>query len=177
MLERLKSKGSYPIVFLTLIVLISVSLLLYINTFTSEIVETQKQAKIKAALEQIFPELTGFEEDGEIFIIYEGDDIAGYTFIASGSGYSGVISMLIGINIDYTIRDVAVLSHTETPGLGSKITEEAFTAQFIGLGTDEIVLSKDNGKIDAITGATISSRAVTEAIQEKMIETVERLSN
>jgi len=177
MLERLKSKGSYPIVFLTLIVLISVSLLLYINTFTSEIVETQKQAKIKAALEQIFPELTGFEEDGEIFIIYEGDDIAGYTFIASGSGYSGVISMLVGINIDYTIRDVAVLSHTETPGLGSKITEEAFTAQFIGLGTDEIILSKDNGKIDAITGATISSRAATEAIQEKMIETVERLSN
>jgi len=177
MLERLKSKGSYPIVFLTLIVLISVSLLLYINTFTSEIVETQKQAKIKAALEQIFPELTGFEEDGEIFIIYEGDDIAGYTFIASGSGYSGVISMLVGINIDYTIRDVAVLSHTETPGLGSKITEKAFTAQFIGLGTDEIALSKDNGKIDAITGATISSRAATEAIQEKMIETVERLSN
>lgn len=177
MLERLKSNGSYPIVFLTLIVLISVSLLLYINTFTSEIVETQKQAKIKAALEQIFPELTGFEEDGEIFIIYEGDDIAGYTFIASGSGYSGVISMLVGINIDYAIRNVAILSHTETPGLGSKITEEAFTAQFIGLGTDEIALSKDNGKIDAITGASISSRAVTEAIQEKMIETVERLSN
>jgi len=55
MLERLKSKGSYPIVFLTLIVLISVSLLLYINSFTSEIVEAQNQAKIKAALEKIFP--------------------------------------------------------------------------------------------------------------------------
>ena len=177
MLERLKSKGSYPIVFLTLIVLISVSLLLYINTFTSEIVKAQNQAKIKAALEQIFPELTEFEEDGEIYIIYEDADIIGYTFIASGSGYSGEINILVGINSDYAIKDVAILSHTETPGLGSKITEEAFTGQFIGLDTGDMALSKDGGKIDAITGATISSRAVTEAIQKKMIEMIEKLSN
>ncbi len=177
MLERLKSKGLYPIVFLTLIVLISVSLLLYINSFTSEIVEAQNQAKIKAALEKIFPELTEFEEDGEIYIIYENADIAGYTFITSGSGYGGKINMLVGINKDYAIRDVAILSHTETPGLGSKITEEAFTGQFIGLETGDVALSKDGGRIDAITGATISSRAVTEAIQEKMIEMIEKLSN
>ncbi|HAJ95067.1 MAG TPA: hypothetical protein DCP02_02425 [Actinobacteria bacterium] len=177
MLERLKSNGSYPIVFLTLIVLISVSLLLYINTFTSEIVEAQNQAKIKAALEQIFPELTGFEENEGISIIYEGDNIVGYTFETSRNGYSGAINILVGINKDYTIRNVAILSHTETPGLGSKITEEAFTGQFIGLDTGGIALSKDGGNIDAITGATISSRAVTEAIQEKMIEIIEELSD
>jgi len=85
--------------------------------------------------------------------------------------------MLVGINKDYAIRDVAILSHTETPGLGSKITEEAFTGQFIGLETGDVALSKDGGRIDAITGATISSRAVTEAIQEKMIEIIEKLSN
>ena len=177
MFERLKSKGSYPIVFLTIIVLVSVSLLLYINTFTSEIVEAQNQAKIKAALEQIFPELTRFEEDGDIYIIYENTDITGYTFIASGSGYSGKINILVGIDKDHTIRDVAILSHTETPGLGSRITEEVFAGQFTGLETGDIALSRDGGKIDAITGATISSRAVTEAIQEKMIEIIERLSN
>ncbi len=177
MLERLKSKGSYPIVFLTLIVLMSVSLLLYINSFTSEIVEAQNQAKIKVALEKIFPELTEFKEDGDIYIIYENADIAGYTFIASGSGYSGKINMLVGINKDHTIRDVAILSHTETPGLGSKITEEAFTGQFMDLEIGDMALSKDGGKIDAITGATISSRAVTEVIQEKMIEIIEKLSN
>lgn len=177
MLERLKSKGSYPIIFLTIIVLISVSLLLFINTFTSEVVEAQRQAKIKAALEQIFPKLTKFEEDGDIYIIYEDADLAGYTFTASKNGYSGVINILVGINNDYTIKDVIILSHTETPGLGSKITEEAFTDQFIGLDTEGIALSKNGGKIDAITGATISSRAVTEGIQEKMIEIIEKLSN
>jgi len=177
MLERLKSKGSYPIIFLTLIVLISVSLLLYINTFTSEIVEDQNQAKIKGALEQIFPELTRFEENEGISIIYKGDSIVGYTFETSRNGYSGAIDILVGINKDYTIRDVAILSHTETPGLGSRITEEKFTGQFISLDSGNIALSKDGGKIDAITGATISSRAVTEAIQEKMIEIIEKLSN
>jgi len=176
MLERLKSKRFYPIVFLALIVLVSVSLLLYIDTFTSEVVEAQNKAKIQAVLESIFPELTDFEEDGDLFVIYEGDNIAGYTFLASGNGYSGIISMLVGINTDYTIKDLAILSQTETPGLGSKITEKEFTGQFVGLTLDDIVLSGDGGSIDSITGATISSRAVTETIREKMAGIIEMLS-
>jgi electron transport complex protein RnfG len=157
-------------------VLISVSLLLYLNTFTSEVVEAQNKAKIQAILESIFPDLTDFEEDGDLFIIYDGDSIIGYTFLASGNGYSGVISMLVGINPDYTIKDVAILSQTETPGLGSKITEKEFTDQFIGLSSTDLVLSRDGGSIDAITGATISSRAVTDTIKGKMAETIEMLS-
>jgi electron transport complex protein RnfG len=176
MLERLKSKRFYPIVFLTIIVLVSVSLLLYINTFTSEVVEAQNKAKIQAVLESIFPELTDFEEDSGLFVIYEGDSIAGYTFLASGNGYSGAISMLVGINPDYTIKDVAILSQTETPGLGSRITEKEFTGQFAGLAADDIVLSKDGGSIDAVTGATISSRAVTDTIREEMAGIKEMLS-
>jgi len=176
MLEKLKSKRLYSVVFLTLVVLISVSLLLWINSFTSVIVKTQREAKIKGILESIFPELTEFEESGEIFIVYEGDNIAGYTFIATGSGYGGPIDILVGMNTDYTLRDMEVLSHTETPGLGNKIIEEPFTEQFEGLRVDEIALSRDGGKIDAITGATISSRAVTEAIQDRMIEIIEILS-
>jgi electron transport complex protein RnfG len=177
MLERLKSRSLYPIVFLTVIVLISVSLLLYINSFTSGVVEAQERIRIRAVLESIFPDLTRFEEEDELFIIYEGETVAGYTFIASGNGYSGVIDMLVGINNDYTIKDIAILSHTETPGLGSRITEEAFTGQFTGLGLDDVVLSKDGGSVDAITGATISSRAVADAVRDKMIQVIEKLSN
>jgi electron transport complex protein RnfG len=176
MLERLKSKRFYPIVFLAIIVLVSASLLLYINTFTSEVVEAQNKAKIQAVLESIFPELTDFEEDGDLFVIYEGDSITGYTFLASGNGYSGVISMLVGINPDYTIKDVAILSQTETPGLGSKITEKEFTGQFVGLASTDLGLSRDGGSIDAISGATISSRAVTDTIKEKMAGIIEMLS-
>jgi electron transport complex protein RnfG len=176
MLERLKSRRFYPIVFLTIIVLVSVSLLLYINTFTSGVVEAQNRAKIQSVLESIFPGLTDFEEDGDLFIIYEGDSVAGYTFLASGNGYSGEISMLVGINPDYSIKDVAILSQTETPGLGSRITEKEFTGQFAGLMVDDVVLSKDGGSIDAITGATISSRAVTDTIRGKMAGIIKILS-
>ena len=176
MLERLKSKRLYSVVFLTIVVLISVSLLLGINSFTSVVVKAQTEAKIKSILESIFPDLTSFQESGEIFIVYEGDNIAGYTFIAVGNGYGGPINILVGMNTDHTLRDMEVLSHTETPGLGSKIIEEPFTEQFVGLVADEIALSRDGGKIDAITGATISSRAVVSAIQEKMLEIIEILS-
>lgn len=177
MLEKLKSKRLYPIVFLTIVVLISVSLLLYINSFTSTVVEAQNRTRIKTVLENIFPDLTGFEEEEDLFVIYEGNNIAGYTFIASGNGYSGIISILVGMNNDYTIKDIAILSQTETPGLGSEITEKSFTDQFIGLGADEIILSGDGGNVDAITGATISSKAVTDAVREKMVGIIEKLSN
>lgn len=177
MLERLKSKRLYSVVFLTLVVLISVSLLLWINSFTSAIVETQKENKIKSTLESIFPDLTGFEESDDIFIVYEGEQITGYAFIATGNGYGGTLSILVGINQDYSIKGIEVLSHTETPGLGGKITEETFTGQFEGLLADDVALSKDGGKIDAITGATISSRAAASAIQKRMIEVIEILSN
>lgn len=176
MLERLKSKRLYSIVFLTLVVLVSVSLLLWINSFTSVVVEEQRQARIKSILESIFPELTGFEESGEIINVYEDNKIIGHTFIATGRGYSGKISVFVGIDPDYSIEGMEVLSHTETPGLGNKITEEPFTEQFLGLDADEIALSRDGGKIDAITGATISSRAVTLAVQERMFEIIEILS-
>lgn len=176
MLERLKSKRLYSVVFLTLVVLISVSLLLWINSFTSVVVEAQNDAKIKSILESIFPELTEFKESGEIFIVYESDDIAGYTFIATGGGYGGPINIFVGIGPDYSIRNIEILSHTETPGLGNKITEDPFIKQFEGLLVEDIALSRDGGKIDAITGATISSRAVTEAIQDRMIEVIEILS-
>jgi Na+-translocating ferredoxin:NAD+ oxidoreductase subunit G len=177
MLERLKSKKFYPVIFLTLIVLISVSLLLYINSFTSAVVEVQKKARIKSVLEKVFPQLTDFEEEGDIYIIYGGDTVQGYAFTASGSGYGGEISMLVGLDTDYRIKDVAILSHSETPGLGGRITEQSFTGQFKGLETGDIALSKDGGRIDAITGATISSRAVTEAVYEKMADVIEKLSD
>jgi Na+-translocating ferredoxin:NAD+ oxidoreductase subunit G len=175
MLERLKSKRFYPVIFLTIIVLVSVSLLLYINTFTSEVVEAQNRARIQEVLQSIFPDLTDFQEDEGLIIIYKGDSIEGYAFTASGSGYSGAINMLVGINPDHNIKDISILSQTETPGLGSRITEKEFTEQFAGLAPDDIVLSRDGGSIDAITGATISSRAVTDAVREEMSRVIEML--
>ncbi len=173
--KRILSNKAYPVVFLAVLVLITVSLLVWVNSFTAPVVEALRQARIKSILEEIYPDLTRYEVENEVFIIYSNDEVRGYAVLAGSNGYSGKISLLVGINTDGSIKDVSVISHTETPGLGSRITEKSFTDQFKGLDTEEIALSRDGGKIDAITGATISSEAVVEAVQESMIDSISDL--
>lgn len=84
----------------------------------------------------------------------------------SKNGFSGKIELIIGISMDGTILGYKVIEHAETQGLGSKITEKKFSDQFVGLNTksSEYKLSNDGGEVDALTGATISSKAVVDAI-------------
>jgi electron transport complex protein RnfG len=72
------------------------------------------------------------------------------------------------MDVSGAITGVQVLEHTETPGLGAKITTAAWTDQFKGKTRDEVALKKDGGSIDAIAAATISSRALTRAIHDGM---------
>jgi electron transport complex protein RnfG len=85
----------------------------------------------------------------------------------SSKGYSGDIFIMVGFNMKGEILNVSVIEHKETPGLGSKMTSPSFVKQFLGMNPGEVTLKvkKDGGNIDAITGATISSRAYTQAIQ------------
>jgi electron transport complex protein RnfG len=73
---------------------------------------------------------------------------------------------MVGLKPDGTIFDTKVLEHQETPGLGTKMMEPRFKDQFVGKnpGTDKIKVKKDGGEIDAITAATISSRAFCDAV-------------
>ena len=86
-------------------------------------------------------------------------------------GFGGEISIMVGFNADGSIRNYQVLKHAETPGLGSKMQEWFRTDKnhqsILGLnpGKGEMTVSKDGGNIDAITAATISSRAFIDAIQ------------
>src|SRR3989338_1342364 len=119
---------------------------------------------------------------------------AGYVFIAEKYGYSSVIETMVGIKSDGSITGVRVLSQNETPGLGAKIVEVAsdrtlwgalkqlfseeketgnkispyFTEQFKGLNVKRLELSK--GSVQAITGATISSKACVDSIKLKATE-------
>ncbi|MEK6782292.1 MAG: RnfABCDGE type electron transport complex subunit G [Bacteroidota bacterium] len=85
----------------------------------------------------------------------------------SSKGYSGNIWLMVGFNMKGEILNIFVIDHKETPGLGSKMTTPAFLKQFLGINPNQLNLKvkKDGGDVDAITGATISSRAFTEAIQ------------
>lgn len=86
----------------------------------------------------------------------------------SDNGFGGRIELIIGMLMDGTVTGYKVIEQKETPGLGSKISENKFAGQFVGLNSllNNFSLKKDGGEIDAITGATISSRAVTEAVKK-----------
>ncbi|MCG8401928.1 MAG: RnfABCDGE type electron transport complex subunit G, partial [Firmicutes bacterium] len=84
----------------------------------------------------------------------------------SPDGYGGEIRLMVGFDTEGVVTGTSVLSHTETPGLGAKMTEESFQAQFRGIdpAREPLAVVKDGGTIDALTAATISSRAFVEAI-------------
>ena len=86
----------------------------------------------------------------------------------SDKGYGGDISIMVGISPDGSIINTAVMSQKETPGLGTKMKEPKFKDQFKGKNPGSYILKvkKDGGNVDAITAATISSRAYCEAIEK-----------
>ena len=175
MSNKILSNKAYPVVFLAVIVIVSVVLLMVVNSLTSSIVESRRVEEITGILENIFPEMSKYELEDEVYIIYEDGEKAGYAFMASGSGYGGNIDIMVGLDSGFGIKGVSILSQTETPGVGNKITESSFTDQFKGLSASDIALKSEGGKIDAITGATISSRAVVNAVKEKMVEILDTL--
>ena len=113
-------------------------------------------------------------EDGSELLCYpakkDGQLVATAVETITSKGFGGDISLIIGFLNDGTIHDVAVLDHKETPGLGDKIDikKSKFSAQFKNQNPASFVLKvkKDGGDVDAITAATISSRAFCEAVQQ-----------
>ena len=82
-------------------------------------------------------------------------------------GYGGDIQITVGVTKDGTVSGVSILSISETAGLGMRATEAKFQEQYVGKNTDKFYVSKDGGEgepIDAISGATITSRAFTGAV-------------
>jgi Na+-translocating ferredoxin:NAD+ oxidoreductase subunit G len=104
----------------------------------------------------------------EFFPAKKGDELVGMAIkTKSAKGYSGDIWLMVGFTISGEIQNVFVIEHKETPGLGSKMTTPKFVDQFLNKHPEQMKLKvkKEGGDVDAITGATISSRAYAEAIQ------------
>ena len=181
--------GSYPIVFLTLVVLLSVVALTLVDGVTAERIAANKREAIKQMLAALFPTMADFvydeetglyslyderavsvdEETGES-VVLPGFPAVGYAFMTNGKGYGGKIGILVGLETSRALRGIRVISHQETPGLGAKITNTDFLGQFAGLIPDQLALARDGGAVDAITGATISARAVAEGVAAGLID-------
>ena len=102
----------------------------------------------------------------EVCTVDGGD--TGYVITATdGEGYGGDIQVTVGITADGTVSGVSFLSISETAGLGMKATEPSFYEQYVGVQAEQFYVSKDGGQgepIDALSGATITTRAVTGAV-------------
>jgi len=171
-----KQRGSmYPIVFLTLVVFLSVASLTVMDSMTREKILAAQQTEIQEMLATLFPSLETFQfdENSGKYTILNGATTIGQARMLQAGGYGGAIDILIGIEPDGRLRGIRIISQQETPGLGAKIVDSQFLDQFVGLSVNELNLSRDGGSVDAITGATISTRAVVDAVRETVRDSFE----
>lgn len=154
-------------VILFLVSAIVAALLGLVNSITAPRIEELKAEKMAKAMSEVLP-ASGYEQ-----VDYTGDDVniqsvyqaadAGWVVDVIESGSQGNIEMMVGIKADGTVSGVSVISHSETSGLGAVAAStgadgQAFRSQFVGL--TNAAVTKDGGTVDAISGATITSRAV-----------------
>jgi len=162
---------------LTLICVVAAGLLAGVNSLTRSKIIAQALAEEQAALKEVMPGAVKFTEvkSGQEILYYRALDsqnsLIGFVFKASGKGYSSVIETLTGIFLDGKISAIKVISLNETPGLGMRVAENSFTRQF----NSQDVLNLSG--VQAIAGATISSRAVMDSVVKKAQELQELIKN
>ena len=142
-----------------------------INSITAPVIAQLKAEKLQNAINEVLPgggESVEYTDDsGWVSAVYQSE--SGYAVeVTPTTGFNGGITMMVGIDNDGKVLGISVVSQTETAGLGAVCAAttsagESFRGQFVGMG-GEIKVDKDGGQIDAITGATITSRAVCDGI-------------
>ena len=168
------------ILVLSIIAMICGFLLSTVRTMTEEKIEEQILVNIKGpAIQSVLSQSSNNPIVDRIEIVHDGvplavfmgkkdGDVWGVAFETDGAGYGGRIGVMLGIDIGQSvISGIGILTHQETPGLGSMISETIFTDKFKGRSINDVFkVKKDNGTIDAISGATNSSRGVCEAVEK-----------
>ena len=153
---------------LLLITAVVAAALAFVNSVTAPIIAQLKAEKTQAAIAQVLPggydeEITDYADaTGLVSKVYKGAN--GYALEVKPSGFDNTITMMVGIDNEGKVIGISVVSHTETAGLGAVAAEntskgEAFRANFVG-AAGSVSVTKDGGTVEAITGATITSRAI-----------------
>ena len=155
------------VITLSVICLVCSALLGVVYSVTKAPIEAAELAKINNAIKAVVPECNNnpseemMKVEGSVVYPAKMDGtIVGYAIKVNASGFSGPLQMMVGFR-DGTIYNTSVISHSETPGLGAKITGEIPTrTQIVGKNpaSSNLTVTKDGGEIDAITASTITSR-------------------
>ena len=157
---------------LTLIAVLSAGLLAWVKTITNEPIRLAEEKKQTEALQQVLPAFDKIEteddEDGVVYKAYQNNHWVGTAVECTGNGFSGDIVVMVGFDNKHQLIDYVVLKQTETPGLGTKmVTWFKEKANLKGREMDlnnPLKVNKDGGDVQAITAATISSRAFLQAV-------------
>lgn len=155
------------------------------NYAKPQINQNQEKA-IKKAIFNIFPSTKDYKlkhiKEKEVYFCYDkSKKLIGYAFQASGMGYQGKIIIMVGLNKDLDrLTGIEILNHSETPGLGGKLVKEEFKKQFKGLKIHPTIeytkgLPEKDNQIQAITGATVTSKSVVSILNRKVKEVIEVL--
>lgn len=199
-MEKIKSSLPNMVMSLGLITILAALILGGVYSLTvNEIAEAEKNAQVEA-ISEVVPEFdnnpldeqfvyianAGTKDEFEI-VVYparKGEELVGAAVKSlSRNGFSGEIVIMYGFKADGSVTNYKVLKHAETAGLGAKMQEwfrmDKGNRSVIGLnpGNDDVRVSKDGGKVDAITAATITSRAFLESLNDAYRAYVELQNN
>lgn len=173
------------VVVLTLVASGAGLILSVVESVTREPIAEQRRLETLRALQAVLPPADNAVDEDVVTLVtgqdrrgrdlqrtfYRGrqnGELTGIAFTTvAPDGYSGDIVIMVGIQPDGTVAGIEILRHSETPGLGDKVTQPAFKQNFVGKNLDNADwrVKKDGGEFDQITGATISPRAVVGAVR------------
>lgn len=164
-------------VILFIITGVAAFILAAVNSVTEPIISANEAQKQELAMKKVLPAAESFDNNGmmdyvtneivtDAYSAEKDGEIFGYAVIVKPMGYGGEISMVVGVDRNGNVAGVDITSQSETAGLGANCTKDEFKDKFIGK-TEGIEVVKNNAKdnqIDAMTSATITSKAVTQGV-------------
>jgi Na+-translocating ferredoxin:NAD+ oxidoreductase subunit G len=175
-------QAAHMILTLSLIGMLSGGILAFVSNWASPLIAQRELEAKEAAIFQVQPEAASYEqvavEEMEVYQVFDtSGEPVGYAMVTGGNGFQSFIKMMIGLSQDLnTITAIEILSHNETPGLGTKITEPEYKDQYLGLSTTPNIVWVKGVEPDApnevqtVTGATISSSTVVEIVDDAVAE-------
>lgn len=181
MSEAVKTQKSSSEMFRLVITLFAISaicamLLGMVNAITADPIQQAQKEKTQAAMQEVlaadtYSELDYAGSDATVVTVYQAGD-AGYVVQVQPSGFGGVIDMMVGVDRAGSCTGVSIVEMSETAGLGANASKEEFRQQFVGQ-SGTVAVTKDGGTIDALTGATITSRAVSNGVTSALAAVAE----
>lgn len=175
-------KAAHIILTLTFLGIIAGALLAVVNNWASPRIEANKKAETERAIFLVQPEGKSYDQlkeaDFEVYKVFDKNkSFVGYSLVFEGNGFQGKIRLMVGLTGDMDrITSLEVLEQSETPGLGNRVAEAPFKDQFNNLANSPSVAwvkgikpSKSN-EIQAITGATISSKSVVAIVNAGILK-------